>query len=268
MTTTNPALRLYQAWDSLWRLRYGHLIHPDRHRSPWSHPEVALPDERPWRPETRHNYQLLNWSHGIQPTCLDENWQPVYAFGKVKHGNIIEDLFHLDADGNFAIGSAFRYSDHILTWGPFDKLVAHTFLGGGKAYRRGYVYWVNPLAGSYPRRWINPRDWEKHLLYVQHSPRLSMNWMHLKQEGPQWVMAASPEFETYEEASDLLKVGYESCRDYYAKWRRKYFRDNGIPDPDEPLGMTDIETVDYIEQHLNVYDPPKARLLRNVAGSC
>lgn len=264
-TTDNPALRLYNAWDGIWQIAHGH---KNLKNYAWMRVPFRAKDERPPRPENRHLFQLLNWKHGIQPTCLDEQDRPVYAFGQIEGGKIIDDLFHLDADGNFCLGSSFGYSGRSLTWGPFDKLTHHTFIGAGKAHLRGYVYWVNPLDGSTPTRWVNPRKWEDQLMYVQHDSRLELSWMRLQRVGDRWLMAAASNFPYFHRTQNILDEAYHSCEEYYAKWRRKYYRIQGLPDPETILDDSEVETVDYIEQHLNVYDPPKARLLHSVADTC
>lgn len=255
--TDHPALQLYNAWDIIYRANY---------RS-WRAIEDGLTViedicNRPPQLSRYANYQLLDWKAGIQPLCLDTDGRPVYTFGYISGRRVSEPLLHLDADGRFSLGNAFGYSP---TWGPFEKMDRFTFMGGGNLYGLpGKHLWFT--GGRYSH--LSARDWRKHHYYFRYRASYANHgiWFDLERTGTTWRTCITQEQDGYRDHHNQLTNDYREAEDYYAKWRRKYYKDNSIPDPETLLDPSSIETVDYLEQHLRVYEPAKARLLSQGGG--
>lgn len=252
---TNPAIKLYNAWDSIFQAN-----RTDKSLSSLKEhfPRAFHLDNRPRQQSRRYLFQLLDWKVGISPVCLDEQDQFVYALGYVNKGSIQESLFYLDAQGRFSFGDAFYYG--YTTWGKFSKLTSMTFMAGGMTNGRGNCFWFGTDAQGDRQRWLNVRDWRLHHYYFRQR-RHDSDWYELDASSGTWMAQIAPDQEGYSDSHDRLLEDYRAAEAYYAKWRKRYFKKQGIPDPKRKLDASSIETVNYLTQHLKVYEPAKARLL-------
>lgn len=252
----NPARKLYEAWDAMHSVTIvGHRARHLRNNLP-QHADLNM------RPYTSSGWYgallMVNHRTGIQAVATDRNGKFIYTLGYLYGGKVGEALFQIDAQGNFRLGSAFQ---GYQTRGAYERVEQHTFLGVCRAYRatfRDRIWWFKGFDSD--RMWCNPRDWRSHHYYWRENSVSPSTWLVLKHLGHTWQVDIAPGDPEYADQRQRLVRQYQEAEAYYAKWRRKYFRENGIPDPQQPLDASEVETVDYIAQHLRVYEPPKARL--------
>lgn len=253
----NPAKQLHQAWDNLFKLTLGprQVRHLSEHLPVHTHVDI---DERPYLFERWGSYpQMIDHRTGFQAVAQDANGAYIYTMGFLYNGRVAEPLFQLDAAGNFRLGSSFN---SYCTRGTFDRVQNHTFLGtnrtsGNNAER---IWWFRGFDSD--QMWCNHREWRSHTYYWGHKSVGVTTWLQLVPVGGSWRVDVSGGAGNYVHARSRLMQEYRNAEDYYAKWRRKYYREHNLPDPERKLNASDIQTVDYIAQHLRVYDPPKARM--------
>lgn len=253
----NPAITLYRTWDNLFRLtlsqRQTRLL---ANKLP-THTHVGM-NERPY---TYNAWgapaHIINHRTGIQPVAQDADGAYIYSMGYLSSRKVSEPLFQIDARGNFRLGSAFM---GYCTRGAYERVQEHTFLGTNRTYGSNSerIWWFRGFGGD--QVWCNPREWRRHTYYWCQRSVPPKTWLLLMQVGGAWRIDLCGANENYADVRPRLLREYKAAEDYYAKWRRKYFRENGIPDPQQPLDASEVETIDYIAQHLRVYEPPKARL--------
>lgn len=248
----NPAIRLYQAWRSFYEFQYNTRFYSSLDQAN-SLDEVDRSSRIGW-----YGLQFIYRDFAFAPLCMDANDDPVFAMGRVESGRMQHTLFVIDAQGHFRLGAGFgMYQPK----GAYDGLHRFTFIGSDRDYhaRSRYdkrIFWVNDPDN--PVTYLNSRDWRRHTLYWFEQDVPIAAWFSLKRQGTAWVAEVAPDQGDADWLSDKLTAAYRLATDYYAKWRRTYFRRQGLPDPERRLSPSEIETVNYIAQHVNTYDPPKA----------
>lgn len=259
--TQNPAIALYNAWNGLFQLR----MH-SRHRNYYNQtlPSVNT-DDPEWLDQvpdsTRNSYglnQMLDWNTIIKPTATLPDGRPFYALG-YQHQGRFDSLFQLAPNGAFRLGKVF---DGWPTRGAYERVDTHTFLSANRAYdhnHQGWIWWVQGYDEPH-QHWCQTRDWRTHTYYWRHRTMLPASWFTLRRSGGVWRATIAPQQTKVETLKCQLHSQYKAVEDHYAKWRRRYHRKHGLPDPEKALDSSDIETVDHLTQHLRVYDPPKAQM--------
>lgn len=255
----NPAHTLYRAWDGLFQTT---LSRQQRKRlkemlPTHSHAELT---KRPymfdrWRWSTHAH--IINHRTGIEPVAQDVKGNYIYTMGYLQGGTVVNPLFQIDASGNFRLGSAFSY---YATRGAYDRVQHHTFLGWDRTYGRPSrrIWWYRGFESD--TSWCNERDWRTHTYHWSESALPTSTWLQLCRISNSWRVMVAAAQDDYAALDERLMHQYRKAEEYYAKWRRRYHKEQGLPDPDKLLDGSDIETVDYITQHLRVYDPPKAQM--------
>lgn len=249
-----PAQELYAAWNTLYRISGSRFSQP-----PYDADTFPYYDGL-YNRNYRYRYHHLDRTYGIEPHGVDENGEFIFAFGRIASGFVNNVVFYIDAKGNFQLGTNLRYDPR--AYSVFDRIAKFTFLGtAGPARER--IWFYTGLHST--RTWLNRRDWREHILYFS-GARFYGQWMRLTPVGTTWQAEVTPGQDADSPRQEALLDEYRDAEAYYAKWRKKYYKQSGIPDPQKPLNRTDIETRDYLEQHLRVYEPAKARLLTRVTG--
>lgn len=261
--TDNPAITLHNAWDGMMQLN----IQPHQREYLGEQLPAVDTSDRGYLDQVPYSsdrslyglQQMVNWNTAYKPTGMLPDGRLFYTLGFTRGGSF-EPLFQIAPDGEFRLGTTFyRWT----TRGSYERVEQHTFLGAQRAYDHTYKDWVWWVQGYNDRiRWFQTRDWRRHAYYCRTRTFESGTWLKLVQVGGTWRIDIAPNQDQarYDSAKARLKSNHESVEAYYAKWRRRYHREHNLPDPEKALDASDIETVDYIAQHLNVYEPPKARM--------
>lgn len=261
MTHENPATTLYRAWDGIFKVTAPSHLHNYLAEQVMK-VDPAQPHWLDTIPATNRTYygceQLVDLRTSVFPTAITPDGQYVYGLAWERTGHGRELLFQLTPTGEFRLGSS-AFGCYV-TRGVFDRVEKHTFLGWNRLYRRVGRERAFYFAGLGARIWLDPRDWREHRYYWREGMISKDAWLRLRPMGATWQVEVAPGFENSDFQQRRLVSEYEDAEAYYAKWRRKHFRDHNIPDPERRLDASDIETVDYLTQHLRVYDPPKARM--------
>lgn len=253
----NPALTLYHAWDNLFRLGLSRrqARHLDEQLPTYTHEAM---DKRPYQFDRwGASAHIINHRTGFQPVAKHAaTGKYIYTMGYLDGRKVTSPLFQIDPKGHFRLGSTFT---GYCTRGAFERIQEHTFLGANRGRRyNDWLWWFRGFDSD--QMWCNEREWRRHTYYWEHRSVPITTWFLLMQVGGQWRVDIAGGNEDYVNSRDRLRRQYQEAEHYYAKWRRKHFRQKGVTDVERPLDASEIETVDYIAQHLRVYDPPKARM--------
>lgn len=269
--TQNPAIRTHEAWDTIYRFM-GHRKRVERmENTPWLDRKLVTVEEphllnltTPRVSAFVSPIQHLNSTHGIQAVAWLDG-QLIYRMGKVDSTGITEHLFTLAPDGSFRFGDEFTY-DMTWRWGPFDHVTSLTkFIGHTYNVKSGKVWYIDDGDNVH----VHVRNWRNPTLYWSEDAIRATTWFYLTQNSVgSWEAQVEPEQEGAHHRERALAREYRLARERYERYRRRYYRENNLPDPDKRLNASDIETIDHISQHINLYEPGKARFLRDVTPAC
>lgn len=264
----NPAIDTYEAWDNIYQFmtpRYKTYF--DRLRFVDDAFELEQPDRTQntgvWT--IPNPLRLGNTTHGIVPAAVHRpTGRLVYKLIRTTGGDVDQHLFTLSPDGTFRLGREFGY-DLTWRWGPYDNVAYFTkFFDFRYDIRGGKVCYIHNEGD----RWTGVRDWRHPVPYWQPNGVSNSAWFFLARQQGRWVARIDPEQPNASLLHVALNGQYERAEERYERFERRHYREKGIPYPRRSLSKTEIETVEHISQHINLHEPGKARLLREVTPSC
>ena len=252
----NPAIHLYRGWQSLYELYAREL-----YRTSLEELE-ALDDINGFASPSRRLGCMLQHIYrdfAIAPIGKDADEDPIFSLFRLG-GWEKENLFILNKRGQFRLGPSFR---NYQPRGAYDGVQRFTFMGTDRDYhaRNRYdkrIWWVDTNNTKY--HYLNTRDWKRHTLYWFEQDVPIETWFNLRLQGTSWVAEVARGQSEYPWLCTKVSDAYKRAENYYTKWRRTHYRRQGLPDPDRSLDRSEIETVNYIAQHINTYEPAKARI--------